>query len=181
MKHIVRKPYWNYEKEENWLNEMAAKGLALTGYSWCRYEFEDTIQGEYIYRIELLDHSASHPASQRYITFLEETGVEHVSSYLKWIYLRKKACDGPFQLHSDIDSKIAHYKKISTLWLTFAGIEFGAGLLNIALFIVGGQIATINLVVGCVVLAMGLAFLFFGLPISQKLHRLKKERAIKES
>lgn len=33
MKHIVRKAYWNYEKEENWLNEMSAKGLALIDYS----------------------------------------------------------------------------------------------------------------------------------------------------
>ena len=71
MKHIVRKPYWNYEKEENWLNEMAAQGLALTGYSWCRYEFEDSDKGKYIYRIELLDQSSSHPASRQYIAFLE--------------------------------------------------------------------------------------------------------------
>ena len=49
MKHIVRKAYVDYEKEE-----MSAKGAALTNYSWCKYTFEDTPKGEYIYRIELL-------------------------------------------------------------------------------------------------------------------------------
>ena len=29
MKHIVRKAYIDYEKEENWLNEMSAKGYEL--------------------------------------------------------------------------------------------------------------------------------------------------------
>ena len=181
MKHIIRKPYWNFEKEEKWLNEMAAQGLVLTGYSWCRYEFEETERGEYTYRIELLDRSASHPASKQYLAFLEETSIEHVSSYMRWVYLRKKTADGPFDLYSDIDSNIAHYKRVSTLWLTIAGIELGAALFNIALFIVGGQIAIVNLVVGCVVLIMGLAFLFVGLPIRQKLRRLRKERGIRES
>ena len=45
MKHIVYKPYWDYEKEERWLNDMAAKGLALSDYSWCRYAFEETPRG----------------------------------------------------------------------------------------------------------------------------------------
>lgn len=38
MKHIVRKAYWNYEKEEKRLNEMSAKGMALTDYSLRRMD-----------------------------------------------------------------------------------------------------------------------------------------------
>ena len=30
MKHIVHKPYWNFEKEEAWLNEMSTRGLAMS-------------------------------------------------------------------------------------------------------------------------------------------------------
>ena len=30
MKHIVRKAYWDFEKEEQWLNEMSARGMAMT-------------------------------------------------------------------------------------------------------------------------------------------------------
>ena len=181
MKYIVRKPYWNYEKEEAWLNGKSAQGLALTGYSWCRYEFEDSNKGEYVYRIELLSHPSSHPESQKYIAFLEDIGIEHVSSYMRWIYLRKKSADGAFDLYSDIDSKIAHYKKISTLVLTVAGIELGAAALNLSLFIAGGQIFTTNLMLGCVTLAFGILFIGIGLPPLAKLRRLKKERRIREA
>lgn len=52
MKHVVRKLFWDYEKEENWLNEMSAKGLVLSKYSWYSYEFLETPKNEYI-RIEL--------------------------------------------------------------------------------------------------------------------------------
>lgn len=50
----------NYEKEEIWLNEMAAKGLNLISVSFCRYGFEDGTPGEYNYRLELLDESPTH-------------------------------------------------------------------------------------------------------------------------
>ena len=43
MKQVVWKAYYNYEKEENWLKEMSAKGMALISYSWCRYVLEDII------------------------------------------------------------------------------------------------------------------------------------------
>ena len=39
MKHVVYKVFflWDFEKEEKWLNEMAAKGLMLTDVGFCRY------------------------------------------------------------------------------------------------------------------------------------------------
>ena len=30
---------WEYEKEEQWLNQMAAQGWALVSVGYCRYEF----------------------------------------------------------------------------------------------------------------------------------------------
>ncbi len=42
MIHVVRKLFWDFEKEEQWLNEMSAKGMALTHYSWCKYVFTDS-------------------------------------------------------------------------------------------------------------------------------------------
>jgi len=57
----VWKAFLDYEKEEKWLNEMVAKGFAMTAYSWCHYTFENCVPGEYIYRIELLEHSVNHP------------------------------------------------------------------------------------------------------------------------
>ena len=104
MKHIVRKAYWDFEKEEAWLNEMSARGMAMTDYSWCRYVFEDAPNRQYIYRIELLENMPTHPESIAYLRFLEESGVEYVASYMRWVYLRKPAADGPFDIYTDIDS-----------------------------------------------------------------------------
>jgi hypothetical protein len=181
MKHIVRKPYWNYEKEERWLNEMSAKGLAMCDYSWCRYVFEDKPKGEYIYRIELLEHNARHPESRKYIEFLEETGVEFVSSYLNWVYFRKKAADGPFDLYSDIYSKIRHYKRVSALWLFFAGLEFFVGAMNLAIGIIEWDEARSNLICGISLLVICAMFLTLALPIRRKMKQLKKEKKIRES
>ena len=30
---------WNYDQEENWLNDMASKGYALISVGFCRYKF----------------------------------------------------------------------------------------------------------------------------------------------
>ena len=42
MRQVIHKWFWawEFEKEEQWLNEMSAKGLALVGIGYCRYEFE---------------------------------------------------------------------------------------------------------------------------------------------
>jgi len=181
MKHTVRKVYINYEREEKWLNDMSAKGLALRDYSWIRYVFEDAPKGEYIYRIELLDHMPSHPESRRYIEFLEETGVEFVASYMRWVYFRKKAADGPFDLYSDIDSKINHYKRIFTLWATLAFAEFCIGFSNISIGIDRQGISGVNFILGLGLFALGLTLLVLALSTWRKMRRLRKEKRIRES
>lgn len=180
MKYTVRKAYWNYEKEEKWLNEMSARGLALRDYFWYRYVFEDSSQGEYIYRIVLLDHPISHPESRKMVSFFEDMGIEYVASYMRWVYLRKKAADGAFELHSDIDTKIVHYKKVAALWLTLAGAELCIGASNITIGLLN-DFTKFNLVLGCVLVGMSAIFTFIGLPILRKVRKLKKQRMISEN
>jgi len=103
---------WSFDKEEKWLNEMAAKGLALVSVGFARYEFESCAPGEYSIRLEMLKDSVSHPDSQSYIRFLEDTGVEHIGTLLRWVYFRKKADIVPFDLFSDIDSRIRHLNRM---------------------------------------------------------------------
>ena len=71
----IPKAYVSYDKEEAWLNEMAAKGLMLVHYSWCTYFFQEGIPGEYTYRLELLENLPSHPESQRYLDFMRDAGL----------------------------------------------------------------------------------------------------------
>ncbi len=179
MKQIIRKAYWNYEKEEKWLNALAAKGLAMTDYSWCRYVLEDTPPGEYVYRIELLDKLATHPESRKYIAFVEDTGAECVATYLRWAYFRKKAAEGPFELFSDNTSRIAHYKKVRAFWLGFMIIELTGFATNLSIGLTP-PVSPINLVCAGVLAPLFILFAFFFVNMTRHIRRLKREQKITE-
>ena len=91
---------------------MAAKGLSLVSVGFCKYEFEDSMPGEYKVCLQLLDKFPRHPESKKYIEFLETTGAEHVGSFTRWAYFRKKASEGDFELFSDNDSRIKYVSKV---------------------------------------------------------------------
>lgn len=131
MKTVVRKIFFNFEKEEKWLNEMAAKGLHLVHYSIAKYVFEKGEPGEYIYRLELLDQLALHPESKAYIQFMGESGVECVSAYGRWVFFRKKASEGTFDLFTNNESLMAHYKKILVFMGTLGGINLLIAIMNL--------------------------------------------------
>ena len=57
---------WDFEKEEEWLNDMALNGWVLAGVDFCTYHFVRCEPGEYTVRLEM------HPADDAYIAFLEE-------------------------------------------------------------------------------------------------------------
>jgi hypothetical protein len=108
MRHTARKVFfaWSYEQEEKWLNQMSAKGLQLVSVGFCKYVFEDGAPGEYNYRLELLENLPSHPESIAYIRFLEEAGIEQIGTYFRWVYFRRKATDGAFDLYWNHASNI---------------------------------------------------------------------------
>lgn len=140
MKHVIWKFWktWDFDKEEQWLNQMAAQGLALTGVSFCRYEFEECNPGAYTYRLELLTESIRHPESQSYIRFVEETGAKHVGTYSRWVYFAMPTAEGPFALHSDSESKIRHLKRIEHLLLFPTILCAATGIQNL-LYLFSGR------------------------------------------
>lgn len=184
MSLVIRKIYYNYEEEEKWLNEMSAKGLSLIHYSWCKYTFEETLPNEYTYRIQLLENSPTHAESISYIKFLEETGVEYVAHYMRWIYLRKKSSEGAFDIFTDIDSKISHYTRINIIWNAVMILEFLAFLLNIISGLINvissNKIGMFNLFSACIVFLLGILFLYLGSQNRLKIKKLKKEKFIRE-
>jgi len=151
----VIKAYFDYEKEEKWLNQMVSKGWALKSYSFLLYTFEPCEPNEFVYRIELLSNTVSHPESIKYIEFAKELNVEYITSYFSWAYFRKKASDGPFEIHSDATSKLKHIKRI----MTFQGMlgisnfllgisNLGMGLTNHFSLYIGGINMLIAIILG---------------------------------
>ena len=179
MRKVIKKVFmaWEYEKEEKWLNEMAAKGLALVDYTFCRYSFEPCEPGEYSFKIQLLEHNPSHPESEQYIRFMEETGAEQVASYLNWVYFRKKTVEGPFEIFSDIESRLKHYILIKKLLVPFGILNLCVGILNVI-----NCWFNIKEMSWVPFINISLAVLIFaGLSgINKKIKALKKESAIYE-
>ena len=92
---------WDFDREERWLNEMAMDGWALCGVGFRRYTFERCEPGAYTVRLEMREPDAE------YLDFMHEIGAEYLGRVVKWIYFRKRAEYGPFDLFSDLDSRIA--------------------------------------------------------------------------
>ena len=107
---------WDFEKEEQWLNEMAMSGWVLSSVGFCKYTFTACEPGEYTVRLEMHEHD------EAYLAFMKEAGAEYVGRIVQWIYFRKRTEDGPFDLFSDIDSRIAHLEKIGK---TLSGVGLG--------------------------------------------------------
>lgn len=125
-KLTVRKWFWvwEFEKEEIWLNEMAAGGWVLDSVGFCVYHFVSCAPGEYTVRLEM------HEPDEAYIGFMAETGAEYIGRMVKWIYFRKKAADGAFELFSDIDSRIKHLDRIGKMLAAVGGANLAVGLAN---------------------------------------------------
>lgn len=169
---------WEFDKEEAWLDDMAAHGLALTGVGFCTYTFEDAAPGEYAIRMELLDHGPAHSESRQYIRFLEETGAEYLGNMVRWAYFRKRAESGSFDLFSDNASRIRHLNRILLLLFAVGAVNLFAALTNLSVYC--GVGTRMNL--ACVFLSLAMtALLAYGYyRIRCKRVRLQKEQQIFE-
>ena len=118
---------WDFDKEEEWLENMARNGWVLDGVGFCTYHFIKTEPGEYSVRLQYLPIAEE---NTDYTNLLEESGAERVGRMVQWVYYRKKTADGPFQLFSDLDSRITHLDKIAKLMLIVAVANLLIGVVN---------------------------------------------------
>lgn len=182
MKYRAFKYFIDFEKEEKWINEMAQVGMNFTDYSPFRYTFEKGTPGEYIYRIELLKERPHNPESRVYIDFMEENGIECVTTFFRWAYFRKKASEGPFDIYSDIGSRINHYNRVSSLVGVFAVVNLAIAIFNyFDWWIIGHPHGVeINLYTGTISLMLSVALTCFLISYIRKARKLKKEKQIYE-
>lgn len=108
------KLYFDKDAEEAWLKEMSIKGWAFKKFFLGFYIFEACEPGEYNYQIDLLDNWKGD--KKDFATFMEESGVEVISQWYRWVYIRKKASDGPLEMYTDSESKIAQYNRIKNFF-----------------------------------------------------------------
>ena len=174
MRQTIHKLFfvWDFDKEEKWLNEMAAKGLSLVSVGFCKYEFEDRLPGEYKICLQLLDKMPRHPESKKYIDFLETTGAEQVGSFTRWVYFRKKATEGDFELFSDNDSRLKYLSSVISFVSLITVGNWIAGINNV--FIATTFPSPINYV-GILNLLIGLVGTWGIIRLMRKRKKMKQE------
>jgi hypothetical protein len=118
---IKFKLYYDKDVEEIWLKRMSLNGWAFKKFFLGFYTFEPCEPGKYNYQIDLLDNWKGD--KNDYSCFMEEAGVEVIGQWWRWVYLRKKALDGPFEMYTDTNSKIDQYKRIKNFLIVALGIE----------------------------------------------------------
>lgn len=133
MRKVIHKLFWiwNYEKEEKWLNEMCAKGLALISVGFCRYEFENCLPAEYKVCLEFLENGRNNVETEKYIEFVEDTGAEHIGTFKRWAYFRKKNKNENFNLFSDNTSLIKHISRIIRFIFIILLLNLFVGIYNL--------------------------------------------------
>ena len=102
----------DYEKEEAFLNEMARAGWNLTAVGFCRYIFRRGNEGEFIYKLDMVERSESDEVKESYFNFLSECGIRVVGEFKDWIYLQKPASEGPFDMKNDTYARLRHVNKV---------------------------------------------------------------------
>lgn len=114
MKLTKHKLFFNYQREEQWINGMAADGWHLIDFKYIKYTFEKDEPGKYDYRIELLEDQPTSEKGKEYLEFMEEAGIECVTTYSNWAYFRKEATGEPFEIYTDYESRKKHLTRIIT-------------------------------------------------------------------
>lgn len=178
MKRVMHRLFWawDFDREEEWLNTWAARGWALVDVCGFRYVFEESAPGEYVYRLELLEYTANHAESRCYLDFLRDMDIECIGSYGRWVYLRRRSDGAPFDLFSDVDSKIAHLRRINVLVLAVLVICLagGANLLHMRDYPLDALPFVVLWAAVSILVACGFV------RVARKLRRLKRERAVRE-
>ncbi|MEK4170224.1 DUF2812 domain-containing protein [Lysinibacillus sp. FSL L8-0312] len=159
---------------EKWVNDMACQGWHLKKFTWIRFTFERGEPGRYIYRHDELERFGSH-YEEDYLEFLQSSGIEQVDRSGNFVFFRKVAQEGPFELYTDKKTKIGNLSKKMTLLFSLILLNLFIGIIGLMGDFseqmtdwVGFTLNTLNLVV----------VVLFSLPLYKLMrvrNRLKRE------
>ncbi len=101
---------WEFEEEEEWLNNLAKDGLELIATpNPILYHFKKSDKITKV-RIEYLQGKSSIEKAD-YIEFVESTGAKHIKGNKGWHYF-KKSINDDFDIYSDNTSKVGFLNRI---------------------------------------------------------------------
>lgn len=109
-KTVLHLPSYAYDPEqiEEQANKMAKEGWLLEKFGSLRAVYRRGKAGEYEYRVQVKEAGMDRLV---YTAELAEFGIEEVGGVGDLLVLRKSSDGAPFELYSDLDSRIAQQKK----------------------------------------------------------------------
>ena len=149
MKKVKYRFSLNYQKEEEWINEMSQQGWHLEKFSFGRFTFIKGEAGEFIYRSELLGDMGKKEKAE-YLEFLTDSGITVVHEFAGWIYTRRAASEGPFELFTSNQSYIGYYQRILRYMIPLFLINLFMAFLNLFVSGVDGKLGWLNGSVGSI-------------------------------
>jgi len=105
-------PAWLIDPErlERQLDRLSAEGWQLEGTGWLSFRYRRGAPNEYRYRVQYIYESRDGQRDD-YVRGLAELGVELVMDIGSFLILRRRNDGTPFELFSDLDSRITSEKR----------------------------------------------------------------------
>ncbi|HEY4391385.1 MAG TPA: DUF2812 domain-containing protein [Paenibacillus sp.] len=134
--------FTDFDREEQWLNEMARSGYLLVNKAYS-YEFTEGSPEDANYRIDYRTFKKRQDFED-YRTLFEDSGWKHIAGTKSSgaQYFKQVKEQGDEDIFSDVDSKAARYKRLSEMWMSLAGcfiplfaVLISTGAINITAFV----------------------------------------------
>lgn len=169
---------WDFDKEESWINQMAAAGKVLSKVGFTTYTFEECEPGEYTIRMELLENFKDSKSKEENLELTGNSGAELIGEVNRWAYFRKKSSEDDFELFSDVSSKVGHLNRLRVLLALIGTMELLIGVNNtIRSFDV---LPMFGVPIAILLIALGVLILFGFCRISYLRSQLLKENTLFE-
>ncbi|MCJ8012150.1 DUF2812 domain-containing protein [Paenibacillus sp. KQZ6P-2] len=113
--------FTNFDREEQWLNEMARQGNVLIRRKPFGYEFAQVPPENANFRMDYRTFK-SRQDFEDYKALFEDSGWTHVAGTKSSgsQYFKQTRAEGSEDIFSDVDSKAARYKRFSDMWFSLA-------------------------------------------------------------
>ncbi|MCL2695711.1 MAG: DUF2812 domain-containing protein [Clostridiales bacterium] len=164
---------WDYQKIEDWLNEMSAQGQHLVHVDVWSFSFKEGPPDLFQYRVAPLLRKPEHRRSETFRRYLEENQAKLIPSGA-FAYCRKKTADGGLPPYPLVE-KFRYFHFYSLMYWTLTLISFSPATMNLVRFFVRG-FSVENGIQGGLWTLMSALYLCFAIKTERTIRKLVEEK-----
>ena len=160
--------FYDKDAETDWLNKLSDQGYQLKNFKLGMYEFEERDPGKYLYMVDLIDRANFD--LEAYTAPLQAVGIEVISHFGNYVYIRKLKKNGPFRIEKPVEDQIAQYNRTGLMFIAMMFVEYLAGMVEL----IGGILThrPVPFIIGAVLIVLGTLFLRIVIRIGKKVNKL---------